>query len=251
MAATNSIQRMKLLVKNYVEAKRAGNISGYDINMVSPDNYEEYYILLKPKSGIYKDQEYLLLLKTKYGNNEKSIYPINPPIVKFLSGIYHTNVSSCGSICVDILTQIEQWMPTYNFDAIVQNILLLMDEPNNASPYNSDASRCWVDCKKDMGQKTSPNLTVKQTEEIKEICFAPFIDRVKKARTSLKEYSEWFPQLNVNADDHKEKQDIVDRHYAEVEEIYRELVEKKKKTEKVENVEAPKPKVNRWAKYQK
>ena len=246
MAANTSIQRMKLLVKNYVEAKKAGSLSGYDINLVEPENYEHYYILLKPKSGIYKDQEYILELKTKYGTNEKSLYPINPPNVKFLSGIFHTNVSASGSICVDILTQAEQWMPTYNFDAIVQNILLLMDEPNNASPYNSEASRCWVDCQKEMKQVTTPNNTIAELDEIKAECFNPFIEKVKKARTNLSPYTAWFPQLDNNADDYKYKQEEVDKHFAEVEEIYKEFTTKKK----VEKVEEAKPKVNRWAKYQ-
>lgn len=247
MAAANSIQRIKLLVKNYVEAKKAGSLSGYDINLVEPENYEHYYILLKPKSGIYKDQEYILELKTKYGTNEKSLYPINPPNVKFLSGIYHTNVSSAGSICVDILTQAEQWMPTYNFDAIVQNILLLMDEPNNASPYNSEASRCWVDCQKEMKQRQNNNMTVAELDELKAECFVPFIEKVRKARTNLLPYYSWFPQLDTAADDYKYKQEEVDKHFAEVEHIYKELTEKKKK---IEVVEAPKPKINRWAKYQ-
>jgi ubiquitin-protein ligase len=247
MAAANSIQRMKLLIKNYVEAKKAGELSGYDINLVEPENYEHYYILLKPKSGIYKGQDYIIELKTKYGSNVDRLYPINPPNVKFLSGIFHTNVSSVGSICVDILTQAEQWMPTYNFDAIVQNILLLMDEPNNASPYNSDASRCWVDCQKEMNQKVTRNATVDEIDEIKQECFKPFIEKVKIARTDLLKYVNWFPQLNVTADDYKYKQEEVDKKFKEVEEIHKQLNEKKKKVEKIEE---PKPKVNRWAKYQ-
>jgi hypothetical protein len=231
---SNPAHRIKLLLENYVEAKKAGPNSGYDISPINPDSYEEYYILIQPKHGVYKGHSYVLELKTTYGRgSDQSQYPIEPPYAHFVTNVFHTNISSNGgSICVDILKQKDKWMPTYSFDAIVQNILLLFDEPNNASPYNGEASRCWVDCEKNYNSSKHRNMSVQQLEELHNQCFELFSQKANDfARSNnMLQYKKHFPQLFPKAADYNSLQQKVNDEFTEVEAMYESMKKKKTKT---------------------
>jgi ubiquitin-protein ligase len=261
-AAKKGAARIKMLIENYVEARKAGSLSGYDIRPVEPDNYEHFYILIQPKTGVYKGHSYVMELKTTYGHGaDVESYPIAPPYAHFITDVFHTNISpNGGSICVDILKQRAQWMPTYSFDLIVQNILLLFDEPNNASPYNGEASRLWVDCeKKYKDGKTAlggKKAEFKALEELHEQCFAPFSARARETmkKNNMREYFKYFPQLDPNPN-----VDAVATELAEFESLAEGLAKKHvKPEEKKDSSEGDKPKEApkedksaRWKKYQK
>ncbi|KAF1759326.1 hypothetical protein GCK72_015791 [Caenorhabditis remanei] len=68
-------------------------------------------------------------------------YPNKPPIVKFISKMFHPNVYADGSICLDILQN--RWSPTYDVAAILTSIQSLLDEPNPNSPANSLAAQLY------------------------------------------------------------------------------------------------------------
>jgi ubiquitin-protein ligase len=195
----NAAQRIKFILENFIEAKKSGPASGYDIAFLEPDNYEAFLILIQPKAGVYKGHSYVLELKTTYGrDSDITQYPINPPYAHFVTDVFHVNISSNGgSICVDILKQKEQWSPTYSFDLIVQNMLMLFDQPNNASPYNSEASRCWVDCEKLVKERARRNMSLQEAEELKDRCFASFKAKAVEfaRRNDLSKFVKWFPQL--------------------------------------------------------
>jgi hypothetical protein len=67
-------------------------------------------------------------------------------MVHFITKIFHTNVSTEGGICVDILNDISKWTPVYDFDTVMTSIELLLVSPNNASPYNVTASNKYMAC---------------------------------------------------------------------------------------------------------
>ncbi len=90
-------------------------------------------------------------------------YPNKPPAVKFLSKLFHPNVSKLyrnppfappswlqnfriqvyndGKICLDILQN--QWSPIYDISAILTSIQSLLSDPNPASPANAEASQLY------------------------------------------------------------------------------------------------------------
>lgn len=184
----------RLIVKKFMKAQESKEFA---ISMVNEDDYSQFYILLQPTGGFYRGQTHILLFKSRY-RNDQSIFPFDPPLVKFQTRIYHPNVSSAGSICVDILTHANKWSPQYDINAVMTSIILLLDCPNNASPYNSTAAKLHGSCLKKYKseRKTAPDV---QTElEIYDMCFKPYTDATKKHAVSpIDAFIPYFPELNI------------------------------------------------------
>lgn len=252
MAAAAPGRSMKRILDDYFEMRMNGPKNGYNIRVVHPDQYDVFYILLEPISGVYAGHKYILELKTEYGSPDVMRYPIFPPLVKFLTPIWHTNVSSSGSICLDIFKDYTKWSPMNNFSTVMQSIILLLEEPNNSSPFNGGASVEYIACHKLYKENLKlldHKPSVQESEKAFNVAFMSFKRKAADVMNqfTFKQYSRWFPWLDRdnpqfavwNTEDQEERQMIKER----MEQQSREQLKKDEA-----KVEAPKKKP--WEKFQ-
>jgi ubiquitin-protein ligase len=70
-------------------------------------------------------------------------YPHKAPHMKFVNKIFHPNIGSDGSICLDILK--DNWRPIYTLRTTLMSIISLLSDPNPDSPLNGEAAKLYKD----------------------------------------------------------------------------------------------------------
>lgn len=65
---------------------------------------------------------------------------------KFDPPIFHPNIFPSGSVCLSILSEDKDWVPTITLKQVLLGIQDLLGNPNLADPAQRDA---WLMCKQD------------------------------------------------------------------------------------------------------
>ena len=74
-------------------------------------------------------------------------YPFKPPLVKFLTKIYHPSVTAEGAICADTFEIApDKWGPTKNMLGVLNSFAAALADPTPAeTPSNPEAATVFVE----------------------------------------------------------------------------------------------------------
>ena len=119
-------------LKNLVNHDIPETIKNVEIN--DDDMYAEHHVFLKGptdtpfENGIFK-----------ISINMPTDYPFKPPKLIFKTRVYHPNIASDGSICIDILK--DQWSSAMRLNTVLLSISDLLANPNPNDPLVPDIAR--------------------------------------------------------------------------------------------------------------
>ena len=83
--------------------------------------------IMGPSDSPYQGGVFFLSIKFP------SDYPFKPPKLTFQTRIYHPNINSNGSICLDILK--DQWSPALTISKVLLSISSLLTDANPDDPF--------------------------------------------------------------------------------------------------------------------
>ena len=69
-------------------------------------------------------------------------YPFKPPKIKFVTKIFHPNISSTGSICLSILK--DEWSACLKIGDVLLSIISLLTDPNPDDPLRPDLATLYT-----------------------------------------------------------------------------------------------------------
>lgn len=128
----HSLAAAKRLRKELQVLRKAGADSDIVLT-VQPDNLLKWKAWIKgPADTPYDGGVFQLDIRCGID------YPLAPPMIKFVTRIFHPNVHfRTGDICLDILKK--EWSPAWGLQAACRAVLALLSDPDAESPLNCDA----------------------------------------------------------------------------------------------------------------
>ena len=66
-------------------------------------------------------------------------YPTRPPECKFSPPLFHPNVFPSGNVCLSILSEDKDWVPTITIRQVLLGVQDLLDSPNLSDPAQREA----------------------------------------------------------------------------------------------------------------
>ena len=130
-------QRIQREFREVVKSKEIAE-SGVQLELVNDDLSELAGMVAGPPDTPYAGGKYKLEIKIP------DTYPFSPPKVRFITKIWHPNISSVtGAICLDILK--DQWAAAMTLRTVLLSIQALLAAPEPDDPQDAVVARQYQD----------------------------------------------------------------------------------------------------------
>lgn len=128
----STLQRLQYELKNREELK------SYGITLeTNEDNIYKWIIIMKgPVNSPYENGTFHLSIEFPAN------YPFSPPLINFITRIYHCNINNSGGICLDILK--DQWSPALTVNKVLLSIISLLNDPNPDDPLVPEIAEVYL-----------------------------------------------------------------------------------------------------------
>mmetsp|Transcript_20777 Transcript_20777/g.40786 ORF Transcript_20777/g.40786 Transcript_20777/m.40786 type:complete len:196 (+) Transcript_20777:250-837(+) len=167
--------------KELQECAKDEELTGVSVRLVQDGDYTHLTGKIKGPSGTCYDGG-IFAVDIEIPQS----YPFEPPKMRFITKIWHPNVSSqTGAICLDILK--DQWSPALTIKTALVSLQALLSAPEPTDPQDAQVARQYLDDQETF-QKTAQFWTstyakeASDDEKVNRICDMGFPeDQVRDA----------------------------------------------------------------------
>lgn len=195
MAALKKLdaKTLPVMINRFAEAR----LEGIQIEMVEPGEFVKYIILFEPHPSdvVFGGHKYLLEFKAIRGD---TMYPWGPPLITFITPIFHTNVSpDTGSICLSTFYDSNNgWSSALSIGSVLESIRwLLMNPETGGSHLNGEATKLWRTCENNINLRSSHPAYLNDRKK----AFDTYIRINDKFYSNkidvIRSYAKYFPEL--------------------------------------------------------
>ena len=135
----NKLTRAQLSVMKGIQELEKVRDLGYEFWFPNPNNIMEINAsFIGPEGTPYSGGMYLLNIKI-----DESSYPFKPPKIKFITKIYHPNISISGMISLNVLSV--DYSPILTIYNLIESIQSFLSVPNPIDTENHEAGRLYLE----------------------------------------------------------------------------------------------------------
>ncbi|XP_072311378.1 ubiquitin-conjugating enzyme E2G 1b [Eucyclogobius newberryi] len=142
-------KQSSLLLRKQLAELNKNPVEGFSAGLVDDEDIYKWEVLIYgPQDTLYEGGVFKAALT--FPKN----YPLKPPKMKFVTEIWHPNVSKNGEVCISILHDPgedkygyekpeERWLPVHTVETIMISVISMLADPNGDSPANVEAAKEW------------------------------------------------------------------------------------------------------------
>jgi ubiquitin-conjugating enzyme E2 D/E len=129
----------KRILREYTEVVNNSSSLAFWKVYMTEDNIHQWKAVMSSTTAPYEGGNWMLTI------DFPSDYPFRPPRVRFITPIYHCNISGDGHICLDILK--DCWNPALSIVKVFLSIEALLCDPNAMDPLDAFKAQLYRDDK--------------------------------------------------------------------------------------------------------
>lgn len=164
-----AVQQGALLLRRQLAELNKNPVEGFSAGLIDDNDIYRWEVLVIGPPDTYFEGGFF-----KAHLTFSKDYPVKPPKMKFVTEIWHPNISKTGDVCISILHDPgedrygyerpeERWLPIHTVETIMVSVISMLADPNDESPANLDAAKEWRESRDDFKRKVA--RCVKKSQE--------------------------------------------------------------------------------------